>query len=120
MLLPEVAVHLIMEDLSQDRATAIDTMLRSMKYGDTRFVLEPEDELEYDTSILQACCNKPRFESSGSYTTGENDATNGVGKRTRRGRATAIEMSACDAAKVDVGACLEDGPERKRRKVSIG
>ena len=48
ILLPEVAVHLIMQDLDQDRATAIVTLRSSMRYGDSKFVLDPDDEPSYD------------------------------------------------------------------------
>ena len=44
ILLPELAVHLIMQDLGQNRATAIDTLLSSIKYGNNQFPLGLEDE----------------------------------------------------------------------------
>ena len=116
MLLPEVAVRLIMQDLSQDRAAAIRTLLASMKYGDSRFVLDPDNELEYDLSILDACQNIHGTQSPDLYT----NQGLGAARRRRLERKRKVLNQASivlDAVRTDVGEDFDDGPERKRKKV---
>lgn len=116
VLVPEVAVRLIMEDLSQDRAAAIRTLLRSMKYGDSRFVLDPDNEPEYDLSILDACRNIRGAQFSGSYTDEEYNSTSGMRRRKRNVvNKTSVTL---DTARVNGGEDLDGGPERKRQKVA--
>ena len=116
VLLPEVAVRLIMQDLSQDRAAAIRTLLDSMKYGDSRFVLDSDNELEYDLSILDACRNIQGTQSPDSYISQGLSTTRR--RRLERKRKLSNQASiVLDTARTDVGEDVEDGPERKRQKV---
>ena len=117
VLLPEVAIHLIMEDLGQDRATAIGTLLSSMKYGDSRFVLDPDNEYEYDQNISDACKTIHAIQSPKSCRGKEYDNTSGIGRHVGRKRKLLSEASV-STAREDVGEGLDDGPEMKRQRVA--
>ena len=53
VLLPEVAVLLIMEDLDQDRLSAVRTMLSSIWYGESQYPLNQTDEYKHDAMIAE-------------------------------------------------------------------
>lgn len=88
ILLPELAVHLIMQDLSQDRATAIDTMLASIKYGNAQFRLDLEDEHACNLMISKAYHNihagKSDCDRQGIEQSGEGDVGRDKRKRVLR------------------------------------
>ena len=52
VLLPEAAVQLIMDDLTQDRREAMETLNSSIWYGDSQYPLDAEDETKYDQMVL--------------------------------------------------------------------
>ena len=53
ILLPEVALRLIMEDLTEDRAGAMANMQWSIWYGLRRYPLRQEHEVEYDMMLAE-------------------------------------------------------------------
>ena len=57
VLLPELAVHLIMDDLGQDRTTAVDTLLTSINYGNFQFPLDLDDKRACNQMIRNAFRN---------------------------------------------------------------
>ena len=110
-----------MQDLSQNRSTAIETLLRSVKYGDVRFVLNPDNEPEYDLSIGKACCNIDDLESPDSCIIGGSNTTN-RNKTYRRRKRISINVTAItsDGTGGDAGEGPDDAPERKRQRVTEG
>ena len=108
-----------MQDLSQDRSSAIETLQSSVKYGDTRFVLDPDNERGYDFSIQEACCNIDRAESPDLRTIGGYNSTSRTKAGLRR-RRTSVDNTAItsDASGMDAGEDLEDGSERKRQRMT--
>ena len=120
VLLPEVAVKLMMDDLTQDRAATIDTLQHSVKYGDTRFVLDPDDEVEYDLSIREACRHMRDAAPGDSYRDGDCSTTGRTKRRVRRKRTTLKEVSAAsDTGGESIAEDVDDGPERKRQRMSL-
>ena len=112
-------MRLIMEDLEQNRAAAIDTMLRSMKYGDRQFILDPDDEPAYDSSILDACRTIPSVGPCDPHTNNVYRITSGMTASTLRKRITRETSPLVDNAGVaDNGEDIDDGHDGKRRKVS--
>ena len=85
ILLPELTVHLIMQDLGQDRATAIDTLLASIKYGNSQFPLDLEDEHACDLMIQEAFRDIHMSESNSKIQEIEQwGKGNAVGKKRKR------------------------------------
>ena len=121
VLLPEVAVRLIMQDLSQDRATAIGTLKRSIKYGDSRFILDFHNEVEYDLSISDACRNIHVVQSSEVHVNKRYNSTAGISSRFQNKRNSLNNASLILVTGTkDVDEGLDDGPAKKRQRVAEG
>lgn len=119
MLLPEVAVQLIMQDLTQDREAAIGTLQLSIKYGDSHFVLDPDDEVGYDLSIMKACRNIRRAEAADSNTNEDHSSTYRLKKRLRRKRTTPNEVSVVfDSDGEPIGEDVDGDHHRKRQRIT--
>ena len=85
VLLPELAVHLIMQDLGHDRATAIDTLLASIKYGNSRFPLGLEDQRACNLMIREAYRNiRPNKSHRDLQEIRQSGDRNAVGNKRRR------------------------------------
>ena len=93
VLLPELAVHLIMDDLGQDRTTAVDTLLASINYGNFQFPLDLDDERACNQMIRNAFRNvhasASTCDSQAIYRGGKEDAVR-VKKRALRSMLPAI------------------------------
>ena len=108
-----------MQDLSQDRATAIGTLKRSMKYGDSRFILDSDNELEYDLSISDACRNIHVVQSSDVHTNKRYNSTAGIRSRIQEKRNSLNNASlTLEKGTKDVDEGLDDGPAKKRQRVA--
>ena len=94
-------------------------MLSSVKYGDIRFTLDPVHELEYDLSILEACHNIDHAESPDLCAV-EGSSPNECTKAGLRRRRTSVSTTVITsgASGVRAGEGLDDGPERKRQRVT--
>ena len=64
VLLPEVAVQLIMNNLTQDRREALETLNSSIWYGDSQYPLNAEDETKYDQMVFEEYHDIRRIQSS--------------------------------------------------------
>lgn len=113
VLLPELAVRLIMQDLGQDRASAINTLLASIKYGNTRFPLDLEDERVCNLMIWKAYRNIRVEGESGC----DPQAINQKGVKRRRVLRSMLP-AILDTVEGDTDGHPNDGAERKRQKGS--
>ena len=118
ILLPELAVHLIMQDLDQDRAGAIDTLRASIKYGNTRFPLGLEVERACNLIIRKAYCNILEGEFGCDSQVINQIGTGDVGGVKRKRVLQSMLPVILDTVEGDTDGHLNGGAERKRQKGS--
>lgn len=115
VLLPEVAVHLIMGDLGQNRTSAIRTMLRSITFGNSQFPLNQRHESEYDRMISGVFRELHNARPRGSHhgRSGPNDMPSSQ----RVCEIGFVRHQPADSTEVESAGASEGSRERKRVKI---